>query len=806
MDYGTVTWLASGLRRSKFPIDASNILDLEVAPEANPYDIHQAHPSISTPTFQASDDGLFPSPLRRISSARVLPSPTPSLHGAHQNFTDPAILSYGKAPSKTEPKSLRLSPKAQQSPISKEILVGTVKNSPTPALLAIPTKLSEPVSSKARQDLGDGLEIMKHDSLANATLSEPFDDLVLSANPKTEDESVLGVSELGTHVENGVQAQLEHVEAPIATTIEGGKQNGKRVRRGTRGGHRMRNMGVQATAPSTQPMEGFQSTILVTRVQKSSNTPKVQNQTPLVEADASMVASPSIFRKEPRNWQEKRASRLERTKTKDVQNGWATEDATDIQEMGNFDFAANLSKFNKHEVFSRLRRHDNTADEARLVSHNRAPKPGTGGGKNLHWTENVLSPPHPPDPNGQGKWNSEAGESENDLSDAKMSSGRSSRRDTSRTSFRRPQSRKGSAKAGESQNLVGSRVATGSLGIVRYSSFDQVGSPRPGRNLSISPFTGSISAPRPLLKIQGSNKTCPCLSPLQMLEFEQFAVSELGLSEDMMTENAARGIAETCLSAACSVDKVQDKHDRAPNPIIVIAVGNHKTGARAIAAGRHLRNHGFRVTVSLMGLDREEDLLDAVKQQANAYRRNGGTLLKPNELLEALKSKNVRPTILVDALLGIHTCFDDLRRDDQAFYFELVIWVNRALVEVFSVDVPSGLDPSSGLSSSRSTICWRGTLTSSRRINYSRRPTASLLSPNHPLPRRPQDLASGHAPRSRRPRQHAALRGRYWYQQSCMEAFGQASWRHRFWKPMAYSATLSARRRMKMSYEGVVDQ
>ena len=42
------------------------------------------------------------------------------------------------------------------------------------------------------------------------------------------------------------------------------------------------------------------------------------------------------------------ASRRERTKTRDAQNGWATEAATDIQEMGNFDFAGNLSKFDKH--------------------------------------------------------------------------------------------------------------------------------------------------------------------------------------------------------------------------------------------------------------------------------------------------------------------------------------------------------------------------------------------------------------------------------------------------------------------------
>jgi enhancer of mRNA-decapping protein 3 len=178
-----------------------------------------------------------------------------------------------------------------------------------------------------------------------------------------------------------------------------------------------------------------------------------------------------------------------------------------------------------------------------------------------------------------------------------------------------------------------------------------------------------------------------------MLEFEQFAISELGLSEDVMTENAARGIAETTLAVLRHLDA--EGPPKSP-PLIVVVAGNHKSGARAIAASRHLRNHGFRVTATIMGLEREEDLLDMVKQQANAYRKAGGNLMKPTELLAGLKVDILQPTILVDALLGIHTCFDDLRRDDQAWYFELVIWAARTEIKVLSIDVPSGVDASNG--------------------------------------------------------------------------------------------------------------
>lgn len=535
----------------------------------------------------------------------------------------------------------------------------------------------------------NGLGISRNDSLATATLSEPFDDLSHSANRRTEDGSEWDAAELGMHGGKGEQVQLESSQLRSATVGTGSaRQNGKRARRGNRG-----SKGTKT--PSAQQVEDAPKYTIISRTQKSSNVLKGASQTPLVEADATMVASPATI-KDPRNWQEKKASRRDRGKAREAQNGWATEDATDIQEMGDFDFAGNLSKFDKRGVFNLLREDDDTADEARLVSHNRLPpKPGTSGGRNLHWTENVLTSPKP---NGFARWNSEAGESENDVSDSRVSSRRSSR-NTSRASFRRPQSRKGSAKAGDTPNLGGSRFPSGSLGVGRYSSLDKLSSPKPVRNLSTSPFTGSIATSRPSLRIQGSNKLCPCLSPLQMLEFEAFAVSELGLTEDIMTENAARGIAETCLNVVRSVEKDQGKNDSSPNSIILIAAGNHKTGARAIAAGRHLRNHGFRVIVTIMSLEREEDLLDIVKQQANAYRKAGGNLLKPNELLEGLKGGSVRPTFMMDALLGIHTCFEDLRRDDQAFYFELVLWVNRAAIEILSIDVPSGLDSSSGMNS-----------------------------------------------------------------------------------------------------------
>jgi len=144
--------------------------------------------------------------------------------------------------------------------------------------------------------------------------------------------------------------------------------------------------------------------------------------------------------------------------------GWASEDVTDVQEAGDFDFESENRKFDKHTIFDQMRKHDTIDDSARLVSHNRLPrpKPGTADGKNLHYTENVLDMPSAASANaskesqapGQDFWNSEADDgvvnSGERLSGRELGMGsrQSSRRgDSKMSATRRSQSRKASAAA-----------------------------------------------------------------------------------------------------------------------------------------------------------------------------------------------------------------------------------------------------------------------------------------------------------------------------------------------------------------------
>jgi enhancer of mRNA-decapping protein 3 len=169
-----------------------------------------------------------------------------------------------------------------------------------------------------------------------------------------------------------------------------------------------------------------------------------------------------------------------------------------------------------------------------------------------------------------------------------------------------------------------------------------------------------------------------------MLEIEQLCTSELGLTEDMLSENAGRSIAEAVLRSSTDVRNV------------VFLVGNHKSGARAIAAARHLRNRRLRITVVILGGEREELLLEIVRRQLSIYKKGQGYVDRWDELQTKLSNGGPQPDVVVDAILGVHVAFDELRTDDQATTFEMIRWASR-LSTVLSVDVPSGLSATSGL-------------------------------------------------------------------------------------------------------------
>ncbi|KAI1125178.1 YjeF-related protein N-terminus-domain-containing protein [Nemania abortiva] len=452
-----------------------------------------------------------------------------------------------------------------------------------------------------------------------------------------------------------------HSLTPTAATAQSGPATRER-RRGKRGKrqHDVKNTSEGAHASSARP----------------TNQSKGWRQTPILQSTQSFQPFASL-----RKSQKRRAD-------PGADSGWASEDVTDVQEAGDFDFEGSLAKFDKRTIFNEMQEQDRIDEADRLVSHNRLPrpKPGTAGGKNLHYSENVLDMP-----SSSAKmtkeipgdfWRSEADDDiingGGEAPSGREGSGRNSRlRGESRMSTtRRSQSRKASASA----IIAGpSRVNSG---------------PSPASSALPGLYTSTLS------------RRIDTVTHLQMLVVENVASNDLGMTEDLIAENAGRGICEVAMRALGDPAiqlRAAAASPPAPSTIAVVA-GNNKSGARAIAAARHLRNRNINTLVCVVGIERERELLDDIRKQIRLFRNFGGSIYTKSELFEHLaqsaNSLNTSPhisiSLIIDALLGLTISFEELRKSDQATTYELMEWANRNEAFVMAIDIPSGIEPSSG--------------------------------------------------------------------------------------------------------------
>jgi enhancer of mRNA-decapping protein 3 len=462
--------------------------------------------------------------------------------------------------------------------------------------------------------------------------------------------------------------------APVqSTAVKTGKKSRQRQRKGAKNARRTdENLPVSGPKPTEQG-DGWR-------------------QTPILQSTKSFQPYASLRK------------HLKGRNAATADNGWMSEDVTDVQEAGDFDFEQSLAKFDKRTIFDEMRKLDQIDEADRLVSHNRLPrpKPGTAGGKNLHYTENVLDMPSSssapklkemPD----DFWKSEAddGTINGERLSGREGSGRTSRlRGESRMSTsRRSQSRKAST----AQSIMGGPVRINS-GVRLSQQWKKSYTDKPQQPGMPGGIEGFYAMP--------SNRRIETVTHLQMLNIENISHNDLGFSEDLMAENAGRSVSEVALLALTD-PAVKLRHASTPTPstpTIVVLAGNNKSGTRAIAAGRHLRNHGVNVLACVVGIERERELIDEVRRQIRLFRNFGGVVCSKTQLFENLSktattldsSPQVTVTMIIDALLGLSISFEELRKSDQATTYELMEWANRNEAFILAIDIPSGVDPTTG--------------------------------------------------------------------------------------------------------------
>lgn len=165
----------------------------------------------------------------------------------------------------------------------------------------------------------------------------------------------------------------------------------------------------------------------------------------------------------------------------------------------------------------------------------------------------------------------------------------------------------------------------------------------------------------------------PAVTSVQMSEIDRIAVEETGPHLVQMMENAGRSLAISALRTPRLLE--------AGGPIVVMA-GTGGNGGGGICAARHLANRGLEVRLVVTDDSR---LGEIPALQLDIFRSTPGRLIGESDL-----DRDV-PALIVDALVGY-----SLKGDLRGISRDLAVWANNADAPIISLDVPSGVEATTG--------------------------------------------------------------------------------------------------------------
>jgi len=165
----------------------------------------------------------------------------------------------------------------------------------------------------------------------------------------------------------------------------------------------------------------------------------------------------------------------------------------------------------------------------------------------------------------------------------------------------------------------------------------------------------------------------PAVTAGQMREIDRIAMEETGPNLYQMMENAGRNL------ASLAMELLGDRWNKSK---IVVLAGSGGNGGGGICAARHLANRNANVTLCLANPDR----LGSVPQfQHKIYQNTTGKTIGLEQF------KNEKYDLIIDALIGY-----SLKGAPTGVILQLIRWANQAKTPILSLDVPSGVDASTG--------------------------------------------------------------------------------------------------------------
>ncbi len=164
----------------------------------------------------------------------------------------------------------------------------------------------------------------------------------------------------------------------------------------------------------------------------------------------------------------------------------------------------------------------------------------------------------------------------------------------------------------------------------------------------------------------------------QMREVDRVMIDDLGIDLPRMMEGAGRTLAQ-----------VAERRFGPSRAVVLVGTGGN--GGGGLVAARHLHNHGVDVAIVLARPP--EQLTPVPREQFEICVRLGITVVP------APGPADLDADLIVDALIGY-----GLRGDPRGRSAELIGLVNDLDAPVLALDVPSGLDATSGRTGTPSVV------------------------------------------------------------------------------------------------------
>jgi len=170
------------------------------------------------------------------------------------------------------------------------------------------------------------------------------------------------------------------------------------------------------------------------------------------------------------------------------------------------------------------------------------------------------------------------------------------------------------------------------------------------------------------------------VSASQMRNLDQRAINEFGIPSIILMENAGRA----------AVDVIEKYFPKTKLKRVGIFAGAGNNGGDGLVIGRHLINRGVEVIAFL--LNPKEKIKGDARINLELYEKLGPIdEVQSKEELFKFHSKIARCDLIVDAIFGT-----GLTSEIKGFYREVIEYINSLPIPVLSVDIPSGVDATTG--------------------------------------------------------------------------------------------------------------